>query len=80
MPTLTQELAEIIRTAAQPIAPAARGRFYEAVDRALRDEGELGVGSVRRACARAQAEFLNAPPLDARPPPALRSPYQRRAR
>ena len=35
MLALNEELVAILRAAAAPIAPAARSRFYEAVDRAL---------------------------------------------
>jgi hypothetical protein len=44
-----------------PIPPPARRRFYEAVGRALRDETELGPGSVARACTRAQRDFIAVP-------------------
>jgi len=54
------ELAEIVKVAAAPLLPAARRQFYEAVDRHLRSEPELGPGAVARACARAQREFVAA--------------------
>src|SRR4051794_32161853 len=52
------ELTEGLRSYAAPIPAAARARFYELVDCALRGEGELGGGSVSRACAKAQREFV----------------------
>jgi len=51
------ELAAIIKTAAAPLLPGFRSKFYEIVDRNLRDERELGPGAVFRACVRAQREL-----------------------
>jgi hypothetical protein len=42
------ELIEIIRSAALPIAPAARPKFYELVDRELGNVRDLGPGLVAR--------------------------------
>jgi hypothetical protein len=59
---LHAELAAIIRDAAAPLLPGSRSRFYEVVDRLLRDEpGALGPGTVSRACRRAQREFVATP-------------------
>jgi hypothetical protein len=75
------ELAEIIRSYAAPLAPVARSRFYEAVDRKL-DGHELGPGIVVRVCAEVQKSFLTAPAITATEPrpPVLRSSCERRAR
>ena len=43
--------------------PAARSRFYEAVDRKL-GACELGPGIVARACAEVQRVFIVAPAVD----------------
>jgi hypothetical protein len=63
------ELTEVLRSYAAPIPAAARARFYELVDCALRGEGELGIGSVSRVCAKAQREFVVTPAVDLEPPP-----------
>jgi hypothetical protein len=82
MLALTEELVEIVRTYAAPIAPSMRPRFYEMVDRKLR-ECELGAGIVARVCAEVPKEFIIAPAVDEQPmmpssqPP--RSPWRRRA-
>lgn len=52
------ELAEIIRSYAAPLAPAARGRFYQEVDRELGGGCVLGAGVVARACAKIQRQFV----------------------
>ena len=76
------ESVAILRRYAEPIAPALRSRFYEAVDRAL--VGEPGQGSYARACREVQPRFLVAPAVDLESPhrPSTqppRSPWRRRA-
>jgi hypothetical protein len=58
---LHAELTAIVKAAALPLLPGVRSRFYERVCAYLNEEGELGAGSVSRACRRAQAEFLAVP-------------------
>jgi hypothetical protein len=63
--------------------PRRRPAFYERVSELLRNDDVLTPSCVLAACQRAQDEFLTSPPIDVdelRPAPALRSPYQRRAR
>jgi hypothetical protein len=56
------ELVRIVRTAAAPLLPGTRGKFYERVDALLREEpGPLGPGLIGRICAKAQREFVSAP-------------------
>jgi 2-polyprenyl-6-methoxyphenol hydroxylase-like FAD-dependent oxidoreductase len=64
-------------TGESSLPPRRRSQFLERVSQLLRDEDVLIPSAVRRACAKAQTEFLNAP-IDVdepRPPPALRSPW-----
>jgi hypothetical protein len=81
MLALNEELVAILRAAAAPIAPAARSRFYEAVDRALVGL-EPGPGNYARICAELQPKLLNAPAVDERPTSPSkqvpRSPFRRR--
>jgi len=55
------ELAEIIRSYAAPLAPAARNRFYEEVDRELGGGCVLGPGLLARVCAKIQRQFVAIP-------------------
>jgi hypothetical protein len=47
--------------AAQPIEPASRGAFLEAVAARLARTSELGEGVVFRTCAELQRLYFNAP-------------------
>jgi hypothetical protein len=53
------ELVEVLRSYAAPLLPAARPRFFEAVDRAIAGS-ELGAGILSRVCAEQQRKFLAA--------------------
>jgi hypothetical protein len=62
------ELAEILRSFAEPLPRHARARFYEAVCAEFDSRGEpMGPGSLNRICRSVQHQFLIAPtarPLD----------------
>jgi hypothetical protein len=60
MLSFTDEQLETITRAASPLAPWLRAPFLEAVARALRNH-PIGDGSVARACAELQREFLRLP-------------------
>src|SRR5262249_7482653 len=53
------ELVRIIQSAAAPLLPAARYRFYEEIDDRLRHKAApLGVGVLARICREVQREFI----------------------
>jgi hypothetical protein len=60
MLSLSDAQLETVTRAAAPLAPWLRAPFLEAVARALRNE-PIGDGSVSRACAELQREFLRQP-------------------
>jgi hypothetical protein len=60
---LTDEQLDAIVRAAQPLTPADRGAFLEAVASALRDR-KIGDGAVYLAICEAQRQFWRSPVLD----------------
>jgi hypothetical protein len=67
VPTLNDELLEILKTYADPIAPRRRPYFFEEVDARLVGR-TAGPGLLARVCAEVQLRFLNAPPAINEPP------------
>ena len=68
MPTTPLRLSDseldAVMRAAQPIEPANRGAFLEAVAARLARTSELGEGVVFRICAELQRLYFNAPMFD----------------
>jgi hypothetical protein len=60
---LSDEQLSAIMRAAQPLAPADRGAFLQAVAAALRSHPEIGDGAVHRAVAEVQRQYFR-PPLE----------------
>jgi hypothetical protein len=60
---LTDSQLEAVMAAAQPLAPADRGRFLQAVAEALRGQ-EVGDGAVYLAIAEAQRKYFAPPVLE----------------
>jgi hypothetical protein len=57
------QLAAVMR-AAEPLTPADRGRFLEAVAAALRCHAEIGDGTIGRAIRETQAKYWDPPQLE----------------
>jgi hypothetical protein len=64
---LTPHQQAILQDAAKPIAPQLRKAFLEAVNRRLEGMGEIGDGTVARACREFQGKYLDPPSLQGRP-------------
>jgi hypothetical protein len=60
---LTDSQLETVYRCAGPLAPAVRPAFLELVAQSLADAGEIGDGTVARACREAQARFWIPPDL-----------------
>jgi hypothetical protein len=84
VPTLDEELIEILRTYGEPIPSRRRSYFFEEVNDRLAGRA-AGPGLLARVCAEIQPRFLNAPPAIDEPPrrPSKpqppRGPWRRRA-
>ena len=69
--SLSDAQLSAVMQACQPLLPADRGAFLQALAHALRGEPEIGDGAVFRACRELQKQFFRPPTISTPQSPRL---------